>query len=108
MGVSHCPRVPPGSEMLLNIENLSFPNGRRVTVPNHFLYLLCFFCYVRCNMKCSSDFVSSPLHLILEYVVEKSVVQLEQGGLNAGVSGFYLDVFSLALTKALLHIRPGN
>lgn len=72
-------------------------------MPNHFLYLLCLFCYVRCNLKCSSDFVSSLL-LLLEYVVEKSVVPLEQVGLNAGVSGFYLDVFSLALRKAL-HVK---
>ena len=43
----------------------------------------------------------SPLHLILEYLVEKSVVQLEQVGLNASVSGFYFEVFSFALRKAL-------
>lgn len=49
--------------------------------------------------------LSSALHLILEYMVEKYVVvQLEQVGLNASVSGFYSEVFSLALRKAL-HVK---
>lgn len=49
--------------------------------------------------------LSSPLHLILEYMVEKSVVlQLEQVGLNASVSGVYFKVFSLALRK-VLHMK---
>lgn len=55
-------------------------------------------------MKCSSDSLSFPFHLILEYMVEKSVVQLEQVGLNARVSGFYFKVLSFALRKAL-HVK---
>lgn len=54
-------------------------------------------------MKCSSD-SSLPLHLILEDMVEKSVVQLEQMGLNASVSGFHFKVLSFTLRKAL-HVK---